>query len=78
MSKQIKVSDSVYERLKVEADGNFRTIGGQIEFLMANQLTNPVPAIDRILAEKQPPLPNQLELGDILTPSEPTVVPLED
>lgn len=50
----IKVSDSVYERLKTEAEGNFRTIGGQIEFLMANQRTHPVPARDKIEAETPP------------------------
>lgn len=57
----IKVSDSVYERLKTEAEGNFRTIGGQIEFLMANQRTHPVPARDKIEAENTP-LPKNTEV----------------
>lgn len=34
MSKQIKVSDDVYARLKGYADANYRTITGQIDFLL--------------------------------------------
>lgn len=34
MTKQIKVSDELYLRLKGHADSNYRTQGGQIEFLL--------------------------------------------
>lgn len=34
MPKQIKVSDEIYDRLKADADKNYRSMGGQIEFLM--------------------------------------------
>lgn len=35
MPKQIKVSDEIYDRLKADADKNYRSMGGQIEFLMS-------------------------------------------
>lgn len=35
MSKQIQVSDEVWERLKNDADAHYRTIGGQIEYLQS-------------------------------------------
>lgn len=41
MPKQIKVSDEIYARLKAEADKNYRSMGGQIEFLMSGN--TPVP-----------------------------------
>lgn len=34
----IKVSDDVYQRLKEGADANFRTIGGQIDYLMSLEI----------------------------------------
>lgn len=34
MSKQIKVSDAVYNRLKKEADMQFRPLGSHIEYLL--------------------------------------------
>lgn len=37
MSKQIKVSDEVFAQLKEQADSSFRSLGGQIEFLMSHQ-----------------------------------------
>lgn len=67
MTKQIQVSDEVYDRLKAQAGANVRSLGGQIEWLMNN-------------AEGQSPAsvwqqrhPDQLPLGDILqtTPVEP-------
>jgi len=34
MSKQIKVADEVYDRLKADADANYRSMSGQVEYLM--------------------------------------------
>lgn len=38
----IKVSDEVYNRLKELAEGGFRTLGGQIDYLMSRDNT-PLP-----------------------------------
>ena len=34
MAKQIKISDEIYERLRKSANGHYRTLGGQIDYLL--------------------------------------------
>lgn len=48
MSKQIKISDDLYKRLKDLADQDYRTIGGQIEFLLDKSM-----GIVNVLGEKK-------------------------
>lgn len=43
MSKQIKVDDDVYDRLKQEAEENYRTIGGQIQYYMSQAVLSQIP-----------------------------------
>lgn len=43
MSKQIKISDELHERLQHIADNNYRTIGGQIECMLDELDKQPTP-----------------------------------
>lgn len=47
MAKQIKVSDEVYDRLKADADANYRSMSGQVEYLMDRNM-----GVSNILGEK--------------------------
>lgn len=69
MAKQIKVSDEVYDRLKADADQNYRSMGGHIEYLMDKAM-----GVSIVLGEKRaftetPPSQENTStksLGDIL------------
>lgn len=58
------MSDNVYQRLKGLAEDNYRTIGGQIEFMMDNQASHPVPAKELLRAKEYKP-------GDLYDPLHP-------
>lgn len=49
MSKQIQVSDTIYKRLKMAADSNYRTIGGQLEYLMDYYGSGQTPTGEKIV-----------------------------
>lgn len=53
----IKVSDDTYQKLKKGADASFRTLGGQIDFLIS--LDKGTPAIVT-------PLPKNLQVGELV------------
>lgn len=47
MPKQIKVSDEIYARLKADADQNYRSMGGQIEYMLDQAV-----GVHKILGQK--------------------------
>ena len=65
--KQIKIADDLYDRIKTEADGNFRSIGGQIEFMEANQRHHFVSTSDLLAADETPLLSTEPEPTPTLT-----------
>jgi hypothetical protein len=38
MSKQIQLPDEVYKKLREPADKNYRTLGGQLEYLLDKEI----------------------------------------
>ena len=65
MARQIKISDEVYSRLKKDADANYRSLGGHIEYLMdkvgGNALGEKV-----AFTQDSPTEPTGRNVGDIL------------
>lgn len=67
MARQIKISDEIYDRLKKDADANYRSLGGHIEYLMDKAM-----GVSNILGEKvaftkdSPTEPTGRSVGDIL------------
>lgn len=80
MSKTIQVSDETHERLKLDADANYRSIGGHIEYLMDYyQRDGAMPrGVNASFSadERYKPSPVQGDLHGVL--NEPTVVPIDE
>lgn len=64
MSKQIQVSDTLYKRLKMAADGNYRTLSGQLEYLMDYYGSGQTPTGEKIVPK--------VDVSDLLKDSKPT------
>lgn len=47
MPKQIKVPDDIYDRLKAAADAEYRSLGGQIEYLLDKSM-----GVSNVLGQK--------------------------
>lgn len=57
MTKQIKVSDETYEKLKFLADEGYRTLGGEIDYLIAvfgGDIVLPVSTTPLIVQKEKP------------------------